>query len=172
MTKRVFAFIMLFLIFALVVPAASAQSLISGDVTGTVTDPTGAVIPNANVTLKSVDRGETLNATTNEAGNYRFSLLKPGRYNVTVSHSGFQKAESVVQVAVGQATSANLTLTMGQATELVEVSGAAPLINVENANVSTSFDERSLSMVPNPGGDLTNIAQTAPGVTMNTSGGY
>src|SRR5205807_4806646 len=101
-----------------------------------------------------------------------FSLLGPGLYSVTLEQTGFRKAEQQVTVNVGQVNSANFALQIGQTSQTVEVTGTAPVINVDTANVSTSFDHRHLANVPNPGADLTNVAQTAPGVTMNTSGGY
>ena len=63
---------------AVAAPVLMAQSLVSGDITGTVTDPSGAVVPNATVTLKSTSTGQTRNTTTNNNGAYRFSLLQPG----------------------------------------------------------------------------------------------
>src|SRR5438270_6237938 len=68
---------------------AAAQSIVSGDVTGTVSDPSGAVVPGATVTLKNADNGSSQTATTNNAGVYRFALLKPGRYTITVNQAGF-----------------------------------------------------------------------------------
>jgi hypothetical protein len=159
-------------VLVLCTPPLAAQSLLTGDVSGTITDPSGAVLVNAAVTLKSLDRGETQTTTTNSSGFYRFSLLKPGAYNVTVTQTGFRKAETKVTVAVGQVTATNIVLQMGQTSELVEVTGAAAVVNTDNANVASSFEPRIVLNTPNPGGDLTNIAQMAPGVTMNTSGGY
>ena len=71
-------------------PASFAQSLTSGGVTGTVTDPSGAAVPNANVTLKNNDTGATQNTTTNSTGAYRFALLNPGSYSLSVKAPGFQ----------------------------------------------------------------------------------
>src|SRR5215475_2300795 len=70
-----------------------AQSLFSGDIQGTVSDPTGAVVPGASVALKSIDTGATQNTTAGATGTYRFTLLKPGHYTVTASQNGFQKAQ-------------------------------------------------------------------------------
>src|SRR5690349_18134535 len=129
-------------IFGLATTHLLAQSIVSGDITGTVTDPTGAVIAKAAVTLKSLDRGETQVTNTNESGFYRFSLLKPGRYAVSISHGGFRGEQRSVDVNVGQSTSANFVLQMGQATEVLEVTAEAPLVNSDSANVSTSYDLR------------------------------
>jgi hypothetical protein len=164
--------IAMLLLAALFATQMMGQSLISGDISGTVSDQSGAVVANATVTLKSLDRGETQTTTTNANGLYRFSLLKPGSYSVLVAQIGFRKTEQKAAVNVGQISSVNFSLELGQASEVVEVTGTAPVVNVENANVSTNFDQKIVQETPNPGGDLTNVAQTAPGVTMNTSAGY
>jgi hypothetical protein len=98
------------------IPAA-AQSLTSGDIAGTVTDPSGAVIPNATLTLKSNDTGATQTRTTNAQGAYRFSLLAPGTYTVSVTASGFQATQKQVTVTVGQAANANLQMGLGSASQ-------------------------------------------------------
>jgi len=162
----------LFSIFILITPLAMPQSLTSGDISGTVSDPSGAVIKDAIVNLKSLDTGTAQTTATGDTGMYRFSLLKPGRYSVKVTQQGFQGGERQVSVNIGQTTAANFTLTVGKATEIVEVTGTLPVVNVESANSTTAFDQRSVADLPNPGGDLSNIAQLAPGVTMNTSAGY
>ncbi len=163
----------LFSIFILLLtPLGMAQSLTSGDISGTVSDPSGAVIKDAIVNLKSLDTGAAQTTATSDTGLYRFSLLRPGRYSVKVTQEGFQGAERQVTVAIGQVASANFALQVGKATEIVEVTGTLPVVNVESAAISTAFDQRAVADLPNPGGDLSNIAQLAPGVTMNTSSGY
>lgn len=158
----------LFSIFILITPLGMAQSLTSGDISGTVTDPSGAVVKDAIVNIKSLDTGAAQTSATGDTGMYRFSLLKPGRYTVKVTQQGFQGSERQISVNIGQVTTANFTLKVGQATEVVEVTGALPVVNVETAGISTAYDARSVSELPNPGGDLSNIAQLAPGVIMNT----
>lgn len=163
----------LFSIFILLLtPLGMAQSLTSGDISGTVSDPSGAVIKDAIVNLKSLDTGTAQTTATGNTGLYRFSLLRPGRYSVKVTQEGFQGAERQVGVAIGQTATVNFALTVGKATEIVEVTGALPVVNVESAAISTAYDARAISELPNPGADLSNIAQLAPGVTMNTAGGY
>ena len=109
----------------------SAQSLTTGEIAGVVKDPTGAVIQNASLTLKSLDTGATHDAKSGASGEYRFSLLKTGHYAVTVSQPGFQKLEQSVEVTVGSVVTLDLTLTVGQSTQTVEVTGEAPLVNTE-----------------------------------------
>jgi Carboxypeptidase regulatory-like domain len=150
---------------------AFAQSLISGDVAGTVTDPTGAVIPNVPVTLKSLDTDSTQTSATNGSGAYRFSLLKPGHYTVTASQAGFQKAERSIEVSVGQIVTADLQLAVGSNTQTVEVMAAAPLVSTESS-INTPFSSIEVAELPSAGGDITNIANTVPGVVLNNTGGY
>src|SRR5436305_11266969 len=84
-----------------------AQSIVSGDLTGTVTDPTGAVVPNVTVTVTNTQTGEARTSTTNANGIYRAALLRPGAYTVTVQPQGFAQLTRTVQVAVGQTTTIN-----------------------------------------------------------------
>lgn len=109
------------LIATLLTVPASSQNLTSGDVAGTVTDPSGAILPNATVTLKNNATGQTITVTTNATGGYRFSLLAPGSYTVTANAAGFQTTSQPVTVAVGQATTANMQLTVGASSQTVEV---------------------------------------------------
>jgi len=148
-----------------------AQSVTSGDIVGLVTDPSGAVLSNASVTLKSQENGSTQTQSTNARGVYRFSLLPPGRYTVSVAVTGFQEANATTVVTIGQTANLKITLAVGEAVSTVEVTSDAPLLQTENSDVSTSFSETQISQVPNPGNDLSYIAQTAPGVVQNTQGG-
>ena len=148
-----------------------AQSVTSGDIVGVVADPSGAVLPNVSVTLKSDARGNTQVQSTNSHGTYRFSLLAPGSYTVSVAAPGFQDAMMSSVVTIGQATTVNIVLSVGGTTSTVEVTSDAPLLQTENADVSTSFSQTQISQVPNPGNDLSYVAQTAPGVIQNTQGG-
>lgn len=152
--------------------SAYAQTAISGDVSGAITDPTGALVAGAKVTLVSSDKGASQTVTTNASGTFRISLLKPGLYNVTVSHEGFDTVKSTVNVVPGQVAEADFKLTLGASSTNVEVSASEPLLNTENADLSTSFTMQQVQDLPNPGNDLTFVAQTAPGVVMNTQGGY
>jgi len=149
----------------------TAQTLLTGGISGTITDATGAVIPGATVTLTSLDTGASQTTTTNQSGDYRFTLLKPGRYQVTVTQAGFSREQRQIDVAVGQIATANLALQVGQATQTVEVTEQAPLINTE-PSISTAFSSQEVALLPSAGGDLTNILSTVPGAVMNNTGGY
>lgn len=149
-----------------------AQSLVAGDISGVVTDPTGAVISGAAITLTGLDTGSNQSSTSGSDGTYRFNLLKPGRYELTLDRTGFAKLVTDVDVVVGQTTVANLKLELSsQKGETIEVSGILPLISTDPGS-STSFTQRELELLPSGGSDITNIAFTAPGVVVNVTGGY
>ena len=149
----------------------SAQSLQTGDIAGNITDPSGAVVSDATVTLKSLDTGATQTTQSNQSGDYRFTLLKPGHYSVSATLTGFQTVERAVDVAVGQIATVPLQLQIGQATQTIEVNEAAPLIS-ESPSQNTNFTYTQVQLLPSAGGDITNIAFTAPGVVVNGTGGY
>jgi len=151
-----------------------AQTTTSGDIAGTVTDPSGAVVSGATISVTSIDQGTTNTTVSSSTGAYRMPSLKPGNYKVSISQSGFRTTVRTVTVAVGSVTTANIQLQIGQSTETVEVTGATPLIQTEDANISTSFSPKMVDLLPNGGNDLSAVAQTAPGVLMNSSsgGGY
>ena len=157
---------------AAIAPSLMAQSLVSGDLTGTVTDPSGAVVSGATVTLTNSGTGATRTTTTNANGAYRFSLVPPGSYNVSVTAQGFSKADATVTVNVGQATIGDLKMAIGTSSQTVEVTSSAPLVQADNADLSTNFNQTLIANQPNGGNDITYVAQTAPGVTMNTGQGY
>src|SRR5271154_501501 len=93
-----------------------AQSITSGDVTGIVTDPSGAAIPDSAVTLTNAATNTSLRATTNGDGNYRFAFVTPGTYKLEASASGFQnQAHAGIIVTAGQPTSLNIQLTVAGA---------------------------------------------------------
>jgi outer membrane receptor protein involved in Fe transport len=150
---------------------AAGQSLTLGSIAGRVTDPAGAVIANATIGLKSLDTGEEHSTATSSEGTYRFNLLKPGRYEVSTSVTGFAKTIQSVSVAVGQTTEVDMALEISKAAETIEVSGAAPLISTE-PGIATSYTPEEVSLLPSAGGDITTLAFTAPGVVVAQGSGY
>src|SRR5439155_20022760 len=90
------------------------------------------------------------------------------RYALTVTHAGFREEKRTVNVLLGPPVSVNISLAIVGVTITTTVTGEAPLIQAENGDASTTMSHRQISEIPNPGNDLTYIAQTAPGVVMNT----
>jgi|HubBroStandDraft_6_1064221.scaffolds.fasta_scaffold00069_24 hypothetical protein len=149
-----------------------AQSTTTGAISGTVTDPSGAVLPGITVNLKSNEKGFTSSAKTNGQGFYQFPLVEPGTYTISIAAASFKSLTSSTTVSVGENTIINAKLEVGAAGTTVEVSGEAALLQTESAEISTTFNAREISEVPNPGNDLTFVAQTAAGSVMNTGSGY
>jgi Carboxypeptidase regulatory-like domain/TonB-dependent Receptor Plug Domain len=168
------AIVAVILAFLLSPARSSAQTIVTGGLSGTVTDPTGAIIEGATITLKSAATGEVFTATSAASGIFQFSLLKPGDYTLTVAKEGFRNSTRTVTVQLGQVVPANVALEVGSSTQTVEVSSAPALLQTETANITTTIETKQIQEIPNPGGDITYVAQTAPGVTMNSStlGGY
>ena len=152
----------------------SAQSVITGGLTGIVTDASGSVIAGATVNLQNQSTSAVQTTTTGAAGAYQFTLLKPGTYVVTISQPGFKQVTETVEVLLGQTALASVKLEVGAASETITVTEQGALLQTEDANISSNFDTNQIQNIPNPGGDITYVAQTAPGIIMNSStgGGY
>lgn len=150
----------------------SGQTVTTGDLSGTVSDATGAVVPSATITLKSLETGEVRTGTTNEAGVYRFIFLKPGSYTVMAKTNGLASDTTKVDIGVGQVATIDLTAKVQQVSQTVEVSETAGLVNIENANLATTFNSAQIADLPTPGGDMTTIAFTVPGINLSTGMGY
>jgi hypothetical protein len=163
--------LVLLFVLAMVPCLASAQSLTQGNVIGTVTDPSGAVVPGATVTLKSTTTGQTFTRTTNGQGFYEFALVPPGPYTVSISAPSYQPSSNNVQVAVGRVTSNNAQLVVAASQQTVEVTAEGSVLTT-TPGVATTMSQEQIALVPNGGGDLSYIAQTAPGSTMNTQAGF
>ena len=149
-----------------------SQSITTGDITGTVHDSSGAAVPKADILLKSVDTGETRTANSSQNGDFRLSTLKPGMYDISASTPGLRSDVGRVAVGVGQVQTLNLILSPETSKQVVMVTDTAPLLQSDNANLSTTFDQSQLENLPAPGNDMTAYAFTAPGVTISTGGGY
>src|ERR1700757_3190267 len=93
-----------------VAPSVKAQTTTTGSIVGKVTDPSGAVVPDAKVDLQDLDKGSSQEIKTNKDGVYRFDLLPPGRYSVSATSGGFQTTTRPVEVAVGQISTADFPL--------------------------------------------------------------
>jgi outer membrane receptor protein involved in Fe transport len=150
-------------------PQLPAQTQTTGDVTGVVTDQSGGVVPQAKVSLKDNAKGSTQQTETGKDGVYHFYLLQPGSYTVAASAANFQPLSQPVQVNVGQIATVNLQLAVSGANTTITVTEQAPLLQTENGNVTATINEQQITQIPNPGNDLSFIAQLAPGSVMNTS---
>src|SRR5277367_1446508 len=166
------ALIFVFLGVGLCTNSVYAQTNISGDIVGDVTDATGAAVANAQVMVASDATGQAKTVTSNASGQYRVPLLPPGNYKVSITAPGFQTSEFTATVSAGTSTSGDAKLTVGQSSVTISVTGETSLLHTDDAQVSTTFDMQQVQTLPNPGNDLTFVAQTSPGAVMNTQGGY
>ncbi|HEY6337507.1 MAG TPA: carboxypeptidase-like regulatory domain-containing protein [Candidatus Sulfotelmatobacter sp.] len=165
--------VVLVAVMALLVPSVLlAQSTTNGAISGTVSDISGAVLPDITVNIRNVEKGFANSTKTNAQGVYQFPLLEPATYTVTISAPGFKTLTATTTVSLGAIAIVNAKLEVGAAGTTVEVSGEAPLLQTESAEISTTFNSREISEVPNPGNDLSFVAQTAAGSVMNTGMGF
>ena len=153
--------------------AAWAQ-VSTAELFGTVADSTGAVIQNAKVTAANADTSVSREVTTDSAGNYIFTLLQPGTYNLTVESPGFRKlVQSGVVLQVNQRARIDLTMQVGQVTETVEVAAAAPLLESQSSSLGSVIDQRFVGELPLNGRNFVQLAILSPGVNgtgFSTSG--
>ena len=145
-----------------------AQTTTSGGLTGVVTDASQAVVPDAVVEIKDNTKGTSQSGRTDHDGVYQFFFLAPGMYFLIVTRDGFRQDSRTVNIPLGPPVTANVTLELAKASTTIKVKGEAPLVQAENGDFSTTISQKEISEVPNPGNDITYIAQTAPGVVMST----
>lgn len=152
-------------------PFTFAQTTTTADTLGVVTDTSGLVVPGAKVTIKSLDSGESRTEIANGQGEYRFSLLKPGMYEVSAATPGLKSNLSKIQLLVGQALEVNLVMNPQGTSTTVEVTAEVIGLQKDNADRESNFDKAQVDDLPAPGGDLTTLAYTAPGIVINVKGG-
>jgi len=153
----------LLLMLTLSVSSARAQA-VYGSVSGTVTDPTGAVVPNATVIITSVERQTTDTVTTNESGLYLKDRLLPGIYTVSIEVTGFKKALlQNLTVNVDTQTNGDAKLETGDVAETVEVTSEGQLLKTDRADVATTFETRQVNELPILDRNLTRLVLLTPG---------
>jgi hypothetical protein len=141
---------------------AQQQTAITGGLNGAITDPTGAVVPGATVTLSGPQGKRVL--TTDSTGRYSVNGLTPGTYSVTVEKAGFKKAASKNnEVVVNSSSTLNLTLQIGNATEVVEVNASAVSIDTQSTAITQNLTDTFYESIPMPR-NVTAIFYAAPGV--------
>ena len=142
-----------------------------GTVGGTVTDPTGAAVPNATVTIKSVETGETRTAITKPTGGFLIESVGTGHYDVTAEAPSFAKVvvQSVAVVA-SVITSVNPVLQVGKQSDTVEVSSGREILQTESGEISKTINSVEVSELPINSLNAYNLVTTLPGVTTVTAG--
>jgi hypothetical protein len=162
---RAFGCLILAALCLLLLPSQYAFGQVDeGSITGTVQDTTGAVVPNAQVTLLNTDQGTTLQTKTDSSGLYTFSPVRIGHYSISVTAKGFAKTtQQNLMVNVSQNLMVNVQLKLGAATETVEVTTAPPLLQTEDASVGQVVSEQTVNNLPLNGRNFTFLAQLGAG---------
>lgn len=147
--------------------AAKAQAP-TGQITGTITDPTGAVVGGATVTLTNPATNLQRTTVSNDAGIYDFPALLPGVYNLKVEKQGFQTVtRSGVELQVAQVARLDFTMRVGNVSEVVEVTGAAPVLETETTELGTVIENKRILELPLNGRNYLQLASLIPGATTN-----
>jgi len=142
----------------------------TGRVTGSVTDSTGALIPGANVTLTNTDTGAKQTFTASSDGNFNFSGVVRGPYKVEASSAGFLTAAQSFVLQVSQVQTIAFHLTVGATSTVVEVTDAAPIVDLSTSSVGEVVEGRQVTELPLNGRNFTQLALLAPGVTRGQYG--
>ena len=166
-----FRFLFLLLLLASFQPFIHAQTLTSATVVGVVTDSSGAIVPNASVKIVQTDTGAVHETTSTSSGEYRFPFLNPGDYQITAESGSLDSAPVFIHLLVGQERAVSLQLAVKSVQQTVEVTDTSNLLQSENANNVTSYDQHYIENTPVNGGDVTNIAFSTPGIRLNVGGG-
>src|ERR1700704_6066633 len=147
--------------------ASHAYAQLSGaTLSGTVTDPSGAVVPQATMTIKNVATGITRSNTTSTAGFYSAPNLLPGVYEVKAEAQGFSsKIQTGVNLTVGEQQVLNFTLQVGQMSQTVEVNTEAPNVDLASSSISATVNSTTVRELPLNGRSWTDLATLQPGVT-------
>ncbi len=150
--------------------SAFAQNTNSGEIRGTVTDPTGAAIPAVTITILNTDTGASKELSTNGSGIYDAVSILPGHYELTFTKSGFEKlVRSGIDLTVGT-TMVDAQLTVGGTQQQVQVTAEAPLLQTENGEQSTTLQAETMQQLPNVNQSWSNFTKLLPGAAGSGTG--
>src|SRR5262245_13092233 len=151
---------------------AYAQSSITGAVSGQVTDPTNAVVPNATVTLLNAGTNKEETITTEADGRFKFNNLQPGLYTLSIKTSGFTDyKQEQIPVDVGRVSTIDATLQVGGAQAEVSIVADVPLVNTESREFASNIDQTTINELPINGRRWSNFVMLTPGVVPDGSFG-
>ena len=153
-------------ILCLLFSTAVWAQLYTSTVSGVVTDPTGAVIPNTQARLVDEQKGFSFTATSDTSGRYLFRSVPPGSYKLTVQVQGFQSQEQTgIKVDVNQNVTINFALQVGATSQAVEITAAAPVLSTQDAVTGQVVDRRFINDLPLVSRSITDLVVLTPGVT-------
>ena len=142
------------------------QATANGSLTGTVTDPTGAVVPGASVTVKNNETGQSFTAKTNDEGTFTVPALASGLYTATISAKNFKQAKvTEIKIDAGKPSSVNVPLEIGSQAETVTIVGGGELLQTQTATVGTTLTGRQITDIPTASRDALDLVLALPGTT-------
>ncbi|MBI2219782.1 MAG: TonB-dependent receptor [Acidobacteria bacterium] len=151
---------------AMAAPALAQSQAINGTIEGTIVDASGGVLPGVTVTITNTDTGASRSVVTNESGVYRAPLLPLGTYKVAAELSGFKRFEQTgISLAAGQTAVVNLSLSVGEMTEVVSVVADTPVVDLGKIDQGRTLNEREIKELPLTSRNPYNFALLQPGVT-------
>lgn len=163
MKNRIWVPLLAFLL-VLVTAGAGFGQTETARLEGTVTDPSGAPVAGAAVTVTSVDTGRVSTAPTNNQGFYVVNALPPGHYQMDVAKDGFQKASREFELQISQIAVVDFQLTIGAVSQTVNVEGGSPVLDAADSSLSTVIEGQQITELPLNGRNFTQLATLVPGV--------
>lgn len=145
--------------------AAACFGQFNSSIQGTITDPSGAGVGKASVTLRNVATSVSQQTITDSSGNYRFVSLGPGSYEITATGTGFAKTNTTITLTAGQNLNVPVQLTLANASTSVVVTGAAPVIDTAETRNEATIQQKELNAVPLSGRNMISLVTLAPGVS-------
>ena len=146
------------------------RAQVSASIKGTVSDPSGAPVPSATVTVNNIETGALRSATTDDAGRYQIILLAVGEYEVTIAKRGFQEAvRSGIRLVLGQDAIVDFSLQVSAVKTEVRVAGDAPIVNTSTRDISGLVGEQQVKDLPLNGRSYDLLLPLNPGIVNFTS---
>src|SRR5215470_7616187 len=171
-TAKISRIVLAAYVFSLSAALLLAQGAYRAQVRGVVVDSSGAVIPNAKVTISELGTNISVSGRTNDKGEYFFTGMRPSTYSLKVEASGFRAEEQTgLVLAVDQQTTLNFTMKPGALTTAVEVNTAAPLLDTESPTLGTEVTNQYIKDIPLPGRDFFGLTFLSGGVTETAGAG-
>ena len=168
-TLKIFASSVLLLMFVLFFTSPAFSQLTTADIVGTVTDATGAVVPNATIALTNLATNEKRTALSNGSGDYNFTLLPVGHYSISVKAGGFQASITKdLAVEAGDRARNDVHLVAGAETTIIEVTASTPLLQADSATVSSTVTARAVQDLPLNGRNFVQLVATVPGANQGS----
>src|SRR5215469_1552041 len=159
---RIFCFVTAFVTLSII--SIGQTTISTGSINGTVTDPSGAVVVGAKVTITNKDTGQAITTASNSSGIYTSGTLLPGNYSVRVESQGYKTSERLVPVRVNSTTNGNFKLEIGESSQVVQVEASSAVVNTAQAEVQGVLTAQQIENLPVNGRNFLDLAQLEPGV--------